>query len=63
MDTTPELLLLTVAEASKQLRVSERNMYYILQRGELPRVRIGDRTLIRTKDLREYIDARVMQAA
>lgn len=47
--------LLTVAEVASALRVSTMTVYRLLDRGELPRLRVGRSYRIRTSDLDAYL--------
>jgi excisionase family DNA binding protein len=50
--------LLTLAEVRDTLRLSQPTVARILQRGELPVVRIGRRTFVQDDDLAAFIAAR-----
>lgn len=50
--------LLSVREAAGQLGVSERTVCRLLTAGELPRVKIGRRTLIAPQDVRAFVHRR-----
>jgi excisionase family DNA binding protein len=56
-----EIQLLKPAEVADILKISRAMAYTILQRGEIPTVRIG--TLVRVKrgDLEKYIHEKVVQ--
>jgi excisionase family DNA binding protein len=51
--------LLSVAETSKRLGVSQWFIRELVRRGELPAVRLGDRVLVRPPDLRAFIEKRL----
>lgn len=46
MATHPEALTYSVAEAARLLGVSERHLRNLIGRGELPVLRLGQRTMI-----------------
>jgi len=52
-------LALTLAEVAEQLRVTERYVYMLVEREELPSFKSGKRRLIRMIDLMAYIDGLV----
>jgi len=58
-------LLLTVAEAAEELRVSEMTVYRLISSGDLPTSDIGTgkraRTRITRKALEEFIEARTTE--
>lgn len=48
--------LLTIDATASFLAVSRRQIYTLLQRGELPHVRVGQRTRFLPADLRDYLE-------
>jgi excisionase family DNA binding protein len=48
--------LLTINGAASFLAVSRRQVYTLLERGELPHVRVGERTRFLPADLRDYLE-------
>jgi excisionase family DNA binding protein len=48
--------LLTVADAAEFLVISRRQVYLLLERGELPAVRVGTRLRLIPADLRAYLE-------
>jgi excisionase family DNA binding protein len=57
VDSSPERMerLLTVADAAAYFAVSRRQVYVLLDRGELPAVRVGSRLRLIPADLRDYV--------
>jgi excisionase family DNA binding protein len=53
---TPRTHLLTRREAAAFLRISERTLFTLTERGTLPSVRIGVRVLYSMKSLQAFID-------
>lgn len=49
-------LLLSISETADTLGVSTNTVYRILRQGDLPRHKIGSRTLIRTDALERFIE-------
>ena len=49
-------LLMTIREAAKALRISERTLWRIMQRGDLQTVRIGHCLRFDPADLRAYVE-------
>lgn len=58
-----EELLVTVAEAARRLRLGRSVTYLLIQRGELPSVKIGGSRRIAVADLHEYVDRLRAQAS
>jgi excisionase family DNA binding protein len=48
--------LLTVADAAEFLAISRRQVYVLLERGELPAVRVGTRLRLIPADVRAYLE-------
>ena len=48
--------LLSIEEVAEVLRVSQRSVYRLLGRGELPSLKVGHRTLVEPRDVRQFID-------
>jgi excisionase family DNA binding protein len=53
--------LLKPAEVAEILQVSKAMAYALMQRGEIPTVRIGKVVRVRRMDLQKYIDLKVAQ--
>lgn len=51
---THPIRYLTVQELAEYLRLNERTIYYHIDKGALPAVRIGDSIRIRVEDARMY---------
>jgi excisionase family DNA binding protein len=62
--STPSVMgrFLTVAEVSRQLRVSNMTVYRIIKAGELPAIRVGRGYRMREEDVRKYLEQRYMNA-
>ena len=50
--------LLSLDEVSKVLGISESGVYRLVRSGELPRVKVGNRTLFDPHDVRTFIASR-----
>lgn len=50
-------LLLTVREAAETLSLSEATVWRLLERGDIPSVKIGRSRRIKTDDLRAYVNS------
>lgn len=50
-----EEILLTGTEVARQLRISRAKVYWLIQRGEIPSVRMGRNVRVRQRDIEEYI--------
>ena len=48
--------LLTLNEAAQVLRISRRTMYQLINKNRLKTVRINERRLVTTQDLRQFIE-------
>lgn len=48
--------LLTVSEAASFLSVSRRQVYLLIERGELPTVRVGTRIRLIPEEMRAYLE-------
>jgi excisionase family DNA binding protein len=57
LDVADTLATLTVDEAAVLLRVSRRQVYYLLNQGGFPATRVGHRIRIPVRDLRRYLEA------
>jgi predicted DNA-binding transcriptional regulator AlpA len=55
--TVPERLL-SLRETQEALGLSRAGLHNLLNRGELPTIRIGGRRLVAPADLRRFVDAR-----
>jgi excisionase family DNA binding protein len=51
-----EPLLLSQADAARALAISVRTLFSLLDRGEIPRIKIGARVLISCGDLELFIE-------
>ena len=54
---TPELLLVTVPEAGKLLRLSPRTVYNLHRQGKLKIRKIGKSARVSVSDMRAYVDS------
>ena len=50
-----EIQLLNVDEVSVLLKTSKSHIYQLIQRGEIPSIRIGKSVRVREKDLNEFL--------
>ena len=50
--------LLSLGEVAQVLRISESGVYRLVRSGELPRVKVGNRTLFEPDDVRMFIATR-----
>lgn len=50
----------TAEEAADYLRISRAGVYRLMKNGELPRAKIGDRTVVRRVDLDAFLEASVL---
>ncbi len=48
--------ILTVPEVAKYLKISKAKLYYLIQRKEIPHIRIGRNVRIRESDLAKWLD-------
>lgn len=55
------LLLLTMEQAASALNISERKLWELVHRGEIPRVYIGRSVRFRPSDLQDWIDAQAQR--
>lgn len=51
----PPRLLLTMKQAALALQISERSLWDLLRRGEIPRIKIGASVRIDVRDLEAWI--------
>jgi excisionase family DNA binding protein len=51
----------TVPEVAEYLKISKAKIYYLVQREEIPHVRIGRNVRIRETDLKKWIDKQTYQ--
>lgn len=56
--TSPDVLLLTVEEAARLLRISRGKAYALAASGELPTVRMGRSVRVRRDRLEAFLDER-----
>lgn len=61
-DTASAGSLLTVAEVSDVLRVSNMTVYRLIKAGQLGAIRVGKNYRIRQSDLETYLEGGVVQA-
>ncbi len=57
-----EARFVTVSEVAEILRVSTMTVYRLIDKGDLPAVRIGRRYRLREEDVRRYLEERYTQA-
>jgi excisionase family DNA binding protein len=50
--------LLSLDEVAELLRISESGVYRLVRSGELPRVKVGQRTLFEPREIRRFIASR-----
>jgi excisionase family DNA binding protein len=55
--------LMSLEEVGRVLRISERGVYRLLASGELPSLKVGQRTLVEPGQLRQFIATRRRQCA
>lgn len=46
---------MSIEEVGSVLRISERSVYRLLRSGELPSLKVGQRTLVEPGELRQFI--------
>ena len=56
-----EYPLLTVAEATQLMRVSNMTVYRMIKSGQLAAIRVGKNYRIRRKDVTRYLDERAVR--
>ena len=50
-------MLISVKEAAKKYGLPRRMLYYLIETGSLPRVRVSqERVMLKEKDIEEFID-------
>ncbi len=52
---TIDEVLLTGTEVAQRLRISRAKVYMLIQRGEIPAVKMGRNVRVRQQDIEEYI--------
>ncbi len=52
---TIDEVLLTGTEVAQRLRISRAKVYMLIQRGEIPSVKMGRNVRVRQKDMEEYL--------
>ena len=52
---TVEEVLLTGTEVAQRLRISRAKVYLLIQRGEIPAVKMGRNVRVRQQDIEEYV--------
>ena len=55
-------VLYTVPDVAKYLRCSERQVFELIRRGDLPRIKIGRMTRISPKQLATYVAAHAVSS-
>lgn len=55
-NATPAPLLVTPREAARMLSVSERTLWSLSAKGEIPRIKLGRSARYAVSDLREFIE-------
>ncbi len=55
-DITPPQLLYTMKQAAAALQICERSLWTLLDRGEIPKVKIGSSVRVDVRDLQAWID-------
>ena len=58
MNSEAPKLLLTAREAAESLAISERTLWDLTRRGEIPRLKIGASVRYDLRDLQAFIDKR-----
>ncbi len=48
--------ILTIPEVARYLRLSKSKIYYLIQRKEIPHIRIGKNVRIKESDLEKWLD-------
>ncbi len=48
--------ILTIPEVARYLKLSKSKVYYLVQAGEIPHLKIGRNVRIRETDLKKWID-------
>jgi excisionase family DNA binding protein len=54
--------ILTVSETAAYLKLSKSKVYLLVQRKEIPHIRMGKSVRIRMCDLREWIDEQIVDS-
>ncbi len=49
-------LILTIPEVAKHLKLSKSKVYYLVQRGKIPHVRIGRNVQVKESELRAWLE-------
>ena len=50
--------ILTVPETAKYLKLSKSKVYYLVQRNQIPHIKIGKNVRIRREDLQKWLEER-----
>ena len=50
--------VLTVPETAQYLKLSKSKVYLLVQRGEIPHIKIGKNIRIRVKDLKKWLEVK-----
>ena len=58
-----ELRLLKSDEVADILKISRAMAYKLMQRGEIPTIRIGSSVRVRVEDLEKYVEQKTVQSS
>jgi excisionase family DNA binding protein len=56
MSTDTNSLAYSIPDAAKRIGISRSGLYLLIARGEIPIVKVGNRTLVIDDDLRAYLE-------
>jgi len=62
-DTKPAPIAVGVRDAAKMIGVSPRLVTQLIEKSKLPSFKLGERRLIRTDDLRAFVDSQLQTPA
>ncbi len=54
--------ILTIPEVARYLKLSKSKVYYLVQTGEIPHLKIGRNVRVRETDLKKWIDKYLTQS-
>ncbi len=54
--------ILTIPEVARYLKLSKSKVYYLVQIGEIPHLKIGRNVRVRETDLKKWLDEYLMQS-
>jgi excisionase family DNA binding protein len=57
MNTEKEILILTISEACKTLRISKSSIYRLFRQRKLKSIQLGKRRLVRSEELLRFVKA------